>query len=201
MVFGTRPEAIKMAHLVHALTDDKRFDAKLCVTAQHRGMLDQGLALFEIKLDFDLDIMSSGQNLFEVTSRILIGMKGVLEDYRSDVVLVHGDTSTTFAAALVAYYLQIPLGHVEAVRTGNLYSPWPEEANRKLTGAITRHHFAPNGSARNNLKAESVSDRHIVVTGNTVIDALFWVRDKIDQDLKLTGDLARQYPFLEQDKN
>jgi len=201
VVFGTRPEAIKMAPLVHALADDKRFDSKVCVTAQHREMLDQVLDLFEIKPDFDLDIMSPGQSLFEVTSRILNGMKDVLEGFKPDVVLVHGDTATTFAAALAAYYQQIPVGHVEAgLRTGDLYSPWPEEANRKLTGAITYYHFAPTETSRNNLRDESVPEEHITVTGNTVIDTLFWVRDKIDKAPKLASELASQYSFLDQNR-
>ena len=201
IVFGTRPEAIKMSPLVHALAGDKRFDSKLCVTAQHREMLDQVLDMFEIKPDFDLDIMSPGQTLSDVTSRILNGMEDVLENFKPDVLLVHGDTATTFAAALAAYYQQIPVGHVEAgLRTGNLYSPWPEEANRKLTGAITRYHFAPTETARINLRAESVPDEHITVTGNTVIDALFWVLDKIDQDSRIASQLASLYPFLDQDR-
>lgn len=201
VVFGTRPEAIKMAPLVHALADDGRFDSKVCVTAQHREMLDQVLELFEIKPDFDLDIMSPGQSLFEVTGRILQGMKDVLESFMPDVVLVHGDTATTFAAALAAYYQQIPVGHVEAgLRTGNLYSPWPEEANRKLTGAITRYHFAPTETSHKNLVGESVPQEHITITGNTVIDALFWVQDKIDRDPQLAADLASPYPFLDSEK-
>jgi len=201
VVFGTRPEAIKMAPLVHALKGDKRFDVKLCVTAQHREMLDQVLNLFEIKPDFDLDIMSAGQTLSDVTIRILSGMRDVLQDFKPDLLLVHGDTATTFAASLAAYYQQIPVGHVEAgLRTGNLYSPWPEEANRKLTGAITRYHFAPTETARINLRAESVPVEYITVTGNTVIDALFWVQEKIDQNPRVASQLASRYPFLDQDK-
>ncbi len=200
-VFGTRPEAIKMAPLVLALEQDARFEAKVCVTAQHREMLDQVLDLFDIQPDFDLDIMSPGQSLFEITARILQGLKSVLESFQPDVVLVHGDTSTTFAAALAAYYLQIPVGHVEAgLRTGNLYSPWPEEGNRKLTGAITRFHFAPTEISRNNLLTEAVEATDISITGNTVIDALFWVRDKISQDINLSSQLASAYPFLDEDK-
>ncbi|MBM5080157.1 UDP-N-acetylglucosamine 2-epimerase (non-hydrolyzing), partial [Vibrio parahaemolyticus] len=142
-VFGTRPEAIKMAPLVHALAVDERFDAKCCVTAQHREMLDQVLELFEIKPDYDLNLMKVGQSLNDVTARILLEIKPVLQDFKPDVVLVHGDTATTFAATLAAYYEQIPVGHVEAgLRTGNIYSPWPEEANRKLTGVLTQYNFA-----------------------------------------------------------
>ena len=201
VTFGTRPEAIKMAPLVLALAADDRFDAKVCVTAQHREMLDQVLELFAITPDFDLDIMSPGQSLFEITARILQGMKTVLEQFKPDVVLVHGDTSTTFAAALAAYYLQIPVGHVEAgLRTGNLYSPWPEEGNRKLTGAITRYHFAPTGISQQNLLAEGVDAATIAVTGNTVIDALFWVRDKIEQNKALADNLSANYPFLSAEK-
>ena len=200
-VFGTRPEAIKMAPLVHALDQDERFESKVCVTAQHREMLDQVLDLFEISPDFDLDIMSPGQSLYQVTSRILEGMEKVLKEFAPDVVLVHGDTATTFATALAAYYQKIPVGHVEAgLRTGNLNSPWPEEANRKLTGAITRYHFAPTKTSQKNLRAESVPESHITVTGNTVIDALFWVRDKLSQDKELSSQLASQYPFLNKDK-
>jgi UDP-N-acetylglucosamine 2-epimerase (non-hydrolysing) len=200
-VFGTRPEAIKMAPLVLALEQDARFESKVCVTAQHREMLDQVLDLFDIQADFDLDIMSPGQSLFEITGRILQGLKSVLEAFQPDVVLVHGDTSTTFAAALAAYYLQIPVGHVEAgLRTGNLYSPWPEEGNRKLTGAITRFHFAPTEISRNNLLTEAIAAENISITGNTVIDALFWVRDKISQDINLSSQLASAYPFLDEGK-
>lgn len=200
-VFGTRPEAIKMAPLVHALDQDERFEAKVCVTAQHREMLDQVLELFEINPDFDLDIMSPGQSLYQVTSRILENLEDVLKSFCPDVVLVHGDTATTFATALAAYYQKIPVGHVEAgLRTGNLNSPWPEEANRKLTGAITRYHFAPTNTSHENLRAESVPEENITVTGNTVIDALFWVRDKINQEKCLGRQLASQYPFLNKDK-
>lgn len=201
VTFGTRPEAIKMAPLVLALAADDRFDAKVCVTAQHREMLDQVLELFAITPDFDLDIMSPAQSLFEITARILQGMKTVLEQFKPDVVLVHGDTSTTSAAALAAYYLQIPVGHVEAgLRTGNLYSPWPEEGNRKLTGAITRYHFAATAISQQNLLAEGVDAATIAVTGNTVIDALFWVRDKIEQDKVLADNLSANYPFLSAEK-
>ncbi|MBR9829271.1 MAG: UDP-N-acetylglucosamine 2-epimerase (non-hydrolyzing) [Oceanospirillales bacterium] len=200
-VFGTRPEAIKMAPLVHALAADERFDASVCVTAQHREMLDQVLSLFEITPDYDLNIMTPGQSLNDITTAILTGMKPVLEDFKPDVVLVHGDTATTFATALAAYYQQIPVGHVEAgLRTGNIYSPWPEEANRKLTSAITRYHFAPTATSKSNLLTENVSADLISVTGNTVIDALLWVRDKIDQDVTLKTELAAGYPMLDPDK-
>ena len=200
-VFGTRPEAIKMAPLVHALSGDLRFEAKVCVTAQHREMLDQVLELFEIVPDYDLNIMKSGQGLNDITTAILNGLKPVLEDFKPDVVLVHGDTATTLAAALAAYYQQIPVGHVEAgLRTGNIYSPWPEEGNRKLTTAITQYHFAPTKNSEDNLLIENVSARDISITGNTVIDALLWVRDKIEQDHKLKAGLAARYPMLDSSK-
>ncbi len=200
-VFGTRPEAIKMAPLVHSLAADKRFDAKVCVTAQHREMLDQVLDLFEITPDFDLNIMKPGQSLNDVTTAILTGMKPVLEEFQPDVVLVHGDTATTFATALAAYYQQIPVGHVEAgLRTGNIYSPWPEEANRKLTGTITRYHLAPTATSKANLLAENIAESDVTVTGNTVIDALFWVRDKIEQNVALKEELTAQYPMIDPDK-
>jgi UDP-N-acetylglucosamine 2-epimerase (non-hydrolysing) len=200
-VFGTRPEAIKMAPLVHALAVDNRFDSKVCVTAQHREMLDQVLDLFEIEPDFDLNIMKAGQTLNDVTTSILVGLKPVLESFKPDVVLVHGDTATTFAAALAAYYQQIKVGHVEAgLRTGNIYSPWPEEANRKLTSAITNYHFAPTAGSKENLLKEGVAESDITVTGNTVIDALFWVRKKLQEDQSLTVSLAADFDFLDPDK-
>jgi UDP-N-acetylglucosamine 2-epimerase (non-hydrolysing) len=201
MVFGTRPEAIKMAPLVHAFAADNRFDSKVCVTAQHREMLDQVLDLFEIEPDFDLNIMKAGQTLNDVTTSILVGLKPVLESFKPDVVLVHGDTATTFAAALAAYYQQIRVGHVEAgLRTGNIYSPWPEEANRKLTSAITNYHFAPTAGSKENLLKEGVAESDITVTGNTVIDALFWVREKLQEDKSLAVSLAANFDFLIPDK-
>ena len=200
-VFGTRPEAIKMAPLVHALAADLSFDSKVCVTAQHREMLDQVLDLFEIVPDFDLNIMKSGQTLNDVTTSVLVGLKPILELFKPDVVLVHGDTATTFAAALAAYYQQIKVGHVEAgLRTGNIYSPWPEEANRKLTSAITNYHFAPTAGSKENLLKEGVEESAITVTGNTVIDALFWVRKKLQQDKSLAVSLAANFEFLDPDK-
>lgn len=200
-VFGTRPEAIKMAPLVHALAVDDRFEAKCCVTAQHREMLDQVLELFEIKPDYDLNVMKAGQSLNDVTVRILVELKPVLQDFKPDVVLVHGDTATTFAASLAAYYEQIEVGHVEAgLRTGNIYSPWPEEANRKLTGALTKYHFAPTETSQNNLLKENTNSADISITGNTVIDALLMVKDKIDNDAALNEQLAAQFPMLKEDK-
>jgi UDP-N-acetylglucosamine 2-epimerase (non-hydrolysing) len=197
-VFGTRPEAIKMAPLVHALEADSRFDAKVCVTAQHREMLDHVLELFEIKPDSDLNIMKPGQTLNDVTTSILIGLKPILEDFKPDVVLVHGDTATTFAASLAAYYQQIKVGHVEAgLRTGNIYSPWPEEGNRKLTSVITNYHFAPTAGSRQNLLNEGVLPDDITVTGNTVIDALFWVREKLQHDVSLIEELGSSFDYLD----
>ncbi|WP_318474735.1 non-hydrolyzing UDP-N-acetylglucosamine 2-epimerase [Photobacterium leiognathi] len=200
-VFGTRPEAIKMAPLVHALANDERFEAKVCVTAQHREMLDQVLELFDITPDYDLNLMKAGQTLSDVTAKILLELKPVLQEFKPDVVLVHGDTATTFAASLAAYYEQIAVGHVEAgLRTGNIYSPWPEEANRKLTGALTKYHFAPTEISKANLLKENYSEDNIFVTGNTVIDALLMVKEKIDTDLDLKTTLASQFPFLDESK-
>jgi UDP-N-acetylglucosamine 2-epimerase (non-hydrolysing) len=198
-VFGTRPEAIKMAPLVHALANDPRFDAKVCVTAQHREMLDQVLDLFEITPDYDLNLMKPGQTLNDVTARILLELKPVLQEFKPDVVLVHGDTATTFAASLAAYYEQISVGHVEAgLRTGNVYSPWPEEGNRKLTGALTKYHFAPTVTSQQNLLDENYAQENIVVTGNTVIDALLMIKEKIDNDVNLNSTLVASFPMLEE---
>ncbi|KHN55848.1 non-hydrolyzing UDP-N-acetylglucosamine 2-epimerase [Pectobacterium fontis] len=200
-VFGTRPEAIKMAPLVHALAQDGAFESRICVTAQHREMLDQVLHLFDIKPDYDLNIMRPGQGLSEISCRILSGLEPVLTEFKPDLVLVHGDTTTTLATSLAAFYQRIPVGHVEAgLRTGNLYSPWPEEANRKLTGHLAMYHFAPTENSRQNLLREHLSDRHIVVTGNTVIDALFWVRDRILGDAALRHSLDEKYAFLDDNK-
>jgi len=196
-VFGTRPEAIKMAPLVHALAKDPHFEAKVCVTAQHREMLDQVLKLFSIAPEYDLNIMQPGQGLTEITCRILEGLKPVLESFKPDVVLVHGDTTTTMAASLAAFYQRIPVGHVEAgLRTGDLSSPWPEEGNRTLTGHLATYHFAPTETSRQNLLRENIADNRITVTGNTVIDALFWVRDRVLSDEALHNELTQRYPFL-----
>nr|WP_237067329.1 UDP-N-acetylglucosamine 2-epimerase (non-hydrolyzing) [Microbulbifer guangxiensis] len=201
MVFGTRPEAIKMAPLVRTLRQDDRFSVRVCVTGQHREMLDQVLALFEIEPDYDLNIMQKGQDLYQVTARVLLGMREVLDDFLPDKVFVHGDTTTTLAASLAAYYRQIPVAHVEAgLRTGNIYSPWPEEANRRLTGAIAQHHFAPTELSRENLVNESVPGDSIQVTGNTVVDALLEVVERIEQSETLSRKLADQFPFLDKDK-
>lgn len=187
LVFGTRPEAIKMAPLVKEFQKQaETFETIVCVTGQHREMLDQVLDIFDIRPDYDLDIMKQGQDLYDVTARVLTGMRDVLKKSRPDVVLVHGDTTTSTAAALAAFYQQIPVGHVEAgLRTHNIYSPWPEEMNRQITGRIATYHFAPTPLSRSNLLAEGVKETDITVTGNTVIDALYMVVDKIKKDEQL----------------
>ena len=191
LVFGTRPEAIKMAPLVKEFEKyPNDFQTIVCVTGQHREMLDQVLNLFEIKPHYDLNIMKQGQDLYDVTARVLVGMRDVLKEAQPDVVLVHGDTTTSTAAALAAFYQQIPVGHVEAgLRTHNIYSPWPEEMNRLITGRIATYHFSPTQLSRQNLLNENVSDESIVVTGNSVIDALYWVVDKIKNDEALNHEL------------
>jgi UDP-N-acetylglucosamine 2-epimerase len=200
IVFGTRPEAIKMAPVVAALRRSDRLDVKLCVTAQHRQILDQVLELFEIVSDFDLDIMQPNQTLDQLTARILTGMGGVLDTVKPDVVLVHGDTTTTLATSLAAFYRQIPVGHVEAgLRSGSLYAPWPEEMNRRVTTLATRYHFAPTAQARANLLAEGIDAAFIHVTGNTVIDALLEMRGRIDASAERRAALAKRFPFVGQD--
>ena len=193
LVFGTRPEAIKMAPLVKEFQKHPdKFQTIVCVTGQHRQMLDQVLGLFEIKPDYDLNIMKQGQDLYDVTARVLTGMRDVLKETQPDVVLVHGDTTTSTAAALAAFYQQIPVGHVEAgLRTHNIYSPWPEEMNRQITGRIAEYDFAPTPLSRANLLAEGVEEKKITVTGNTVIDALYWVVDKIKNTPSLNEELTR----------
>jgi UDP-N-acetylglucosamine 2-epimerase (non-hydrolysing) len=195
-VFGTRPEAIKMAPLVKAL-EKEAWDSRVCVTAQHREMLGQVLDLFQITPDYDLDIMKQRQDLYDVTTAILNKIKDVLRTFKPDIVLVHGDTTTTFVISLAAFYEQIPIGHVEAgLRTGNLYSPWPEEANRKLTGALATIHFAPTERSRQNLLREGADPVSIQVTGNTVIDALQWVVDKLEKSNEELVKLENQFKFL-----
>ena len=193
LVFGTRPEAIKMAPLVHEFKKHPgQFKTLVCVTGQHREMLDQVLDLFQIVPDVDLNIMKSGQDLYDVTSRVLVGMRDVLKRLAPDVVLVHGDTTTSMAAALAAFYQQIPVGHVEAgLRTGDIYSPWPEEMNRLMTGRIATYHFAPTPLSKQNLLKENVNAERIVVTGNTVIDALLWVVNKIQSEQGLRDSLQK----------
>ena len=191
LVFGTRPEAIKMAPLVKEFEKHAdEFKTIVCVTGQHRQMLDQVLDLFEISPDYDLNIMQQGQDLYDVTARVLVGMRDVLKEVQPDVVLVHGDTTTSTAAALAAFYQQIPVGHVEAgLRTHNIYSPWPEEMNRQITGRIAAYNFAPTPLSKQNLLREAVNEDSIIVTGNSVIDALYWVVDKIKADKSLSAEL------------
>ena len=202
LVFGTRPEAIKMAPLALQLKDnDESFETKVCVTGQHRQMLDQVLELFNLTPDFDLNLMKPGQTLSDVTSGVLKGLEVVFEEWLPDVVLVHGDTATTFAASLAAYYHKVKIGHVEAgLRTGDIYSPWPEEANRKLTGALANYHFAPTQSSYNNLIKENINPENITITGNTVIDALFKVKEKVETDYKIIADFKAQFSFLDESK-
>ena len=190
LVFGTRPEAIKMAPLVKAFENEPTIESKVCVTAQHREMLDQVLEMFDIKPDYDLNIMKPGQDLFDVTSNVLLGLKDVLNDFSPDVVLVHGDTTTTSSASLASFYNKIKVGHVEAgLRTGDMYSPWPEEANRQITGVLANYHFAPTTTSANNLLKENKNPNDIVVTGNTVIDALFLALDKIEKNDELKSKI------------
>lgn len=202
LVFGTRPEAIKMAPLAIKLKSlNNDFDIKVCVTGQHREMLDQVLKLFELKPDFDLNLMRSNQTLADVTSGVLKGLESVFESWTPDIVLVHGDTATTFATSLAAYYHKIEVGHVEAgLRTGNIYSPWPEEANRKLTGILTTYHFAPTQNSFDNLIKENTDPSSITITGNTVIDALLTVRDKILNDSKLAADFKHKFNMIDDTK-
>lgn len=201
VVFGTRPEAIKMAPVVRALAKVDGVEAKVCVTAQHREMLDQVLALFKIQPEFDLNTMKRGQDLTDITCSVLGGMRGVFRSWRPDQVLVHGDTTTTLATSLAAFYEKIPVGHVEAgLRTGNMYSPWPEEINRRVASAIATVHFAPTPTAKANLVREGISERSIVVTGNTVIDALLEVARLIRGDPTLVNKLAQRFRFLDETK-
>ncbi|MEH0760556.1 UDP-N-acetylglucosamine 2-epimerase (non-hydrolyzing) [Vibrio sp. 16] len=200
-VFGTRPEAIKMAPLVKELEVTAGIEAKVCVTAQHREMLDQVLDLFDIKPDFDLNIMKPGQSLNDVTTKILLGLRPVLQEFKPDMVLVHGDTATTLSASLAAYYEQIAVGHVEAgLRTDNIYSPWPEEGNRKLTGALSTLHFAPTQGSARNLYAENVEQTSVSITGNTVIDALMLIKHRLREDVDLIETLEHVFPILDPSK-
>ena len=192
LVFGTRPEAIKMAPLVKRFQEDSEFQTIVCVTAQHREMLDQVLDIFDIKPDYDLNIMKQGQDLYDITSRVMLGLRDVLDEINPDFVLVHGDTTTSTAAALAAFYKQIPVVHVEAgLRTNNIYSPWPEEMNRRITGRIATYHLTPTELSRQNLLKENVDNQNIVITGNTVIDALLWVVNKIKEDDNLATTLQK----------
>lgn len=200
-VFGTRPEAIKMSPLVAMLCADSAFETKVCVTAQHRQLLDQVLEMFDIQPDFDLNIMKSGQDLNDITAEILLNLKPVLADFSPDIVLVHGDTTTAFAVTLACYYQKIPVAHIEAgLRTGNLFAPFPEEANRHLTSVLARYHFAPTWQAKQNLLAENIPEERIWVTGNTVIDTLLNGVKKIRENPPLAQQLAQSYPFLDEQK-
>ena len=199
LVFGTRPEAIKMAPVHRALVQDPRFRVRVCVTAQHREMLDQVLELFGIEPEYDLDLMRPGQDLSTITGSVLEGLKGVLEEAAPDYVLVHGDTTTTMAASLAAYYARVPVGHVEAgLRTGDIYSPWPEEMNRRLTGSIATLHFAPTEAARANLLREGVDDARIAVTGNTVIDALLTMVERAREGGE--GEFSERFEGIDLDR-
>ncbi len=202
LVFGTRPEAIKMAPLALQLKQQEAsFETKVCVTGQHRQMLDQVLELFNLTPNFDLNLMKPGQTLSDITSGVLKGLEQVFAEWTPDVVLVHGDTATTFAASLAAYYHKIAVGHVEAgLRTGDIYSPWPEEANRKLTGALTTYHFAPTQSSYNNLIKENIDPTNITITGNTVIDALLTVKEKVETDQAIITQFEQQFDFLDPTK-
>ncbi|HEE5405127.1 UDP-N-acetylglucosamine 2-epimerase [Acinetobacter baumannii] len=206
IVFGTRPEAIKMAPLVKEFQKDtNNFETKVCVTAQHRQMLDQVLEIFDIKPDYDLNIMKPGQDLYDITSNVLIGMKSVLNDFEPDVVLVHGDTTTTLSASLAAFYAKIKVGHVEAgLRTNDIYSPWPEEGNRQLTGILANYHFAPTQQSEENLLKEGKKQQDIYVTGNTVIDALMYVLQRIENQPtlkeKIKSKISKQYQLDEERK-
>lgn len=202
LVFGTRPEAIKMAPLALQLKENQDFfETKVCVTGQHREMLDQVLALFQLKPDFDLNLMKAGQTLSDITSGVLKGLEGVFAEWLPDIVLVHGDTATTFAASLAAYYHKIKIGHVEAgLRTGDIYSPWPEEGNRKLTGTLASYHFAPTQSSYNNLIKENIDPSTIVITGNTVIDALLTVKEKVETDQNIVQQFEQKFNFLDKSK-
>ena len=198
LVFGTRPEAIKMSPLVKEFQKyPEKFETIVCVTGQHREMLDQVLRIFDIQPDYDLNIMKQGQDLYDVTARVLTGMRDVLKETRPDIVLVHGDTTTSTAAALAAFYQQIPVGHIEAgLRTHNIYSPWPEEVNRQITGRIATYHFAPTSLSKDNLLQEGISGEQIIVTGNTVIDALYMVVEKIKNDGILSCELEKISLFV-----
>lgn len=205
VVFGTRPEAIKMAPVIRSLIEynqaGNRLDVRVCVTAQHRQMLDQVLDLFNIKPDFDLNIMKEGQDLTDITARVLVGLRQIFRDFKPDIVVVHGDTTTTFAASLAAYYERIHVAHVEAgLRTGDIYSPWPEELNRRLTGAIAKLHFAPTDNALENLIREGVEKSLIYVTGNTVIDSLLSVVNRLNKDESLRSLYEEKFSYLDQSK-
>lgn len=194
IVFGTRPEAIKMAPLVKEFEKHKKdFNVRVCVTAQHRSMLDQVLSIFKIRVHYDLNIMKPNQDLYDITSSVLLKMREVIRDFKPDIVFVHGDTTTTSTTSLSAFYEKIPVAHIEAgLRTGNIYSPWPEEMNRKITGVITRYHFSPTATSKQNLLNENVPKGHIFVTGNTVIDALYMIVKRIKSDNTLCSKIEKE---------
>ncbi|MBF0265657.1 MAG: UDP-N-acetylglucosamine 2-epimerase (non-hydrolyzing) [Gammaproteobacteria bacterium] len=201
IVFGTRPEAIKMAPLVNKLKQNESFNVAVCVTAQHREMLDQVLSLFNIEPEYDLNIMKAGQSLADITAKVLNGLQKVIQDFKPDKLFVHGDTTTTFSASLAAFYEQVAVCHVEAgLRTGNLYSPWPEEANRRLTSVLTELHFAPTKLSKENLLKENIDESKIIITGNTVIDALLEVRDKITNNKELQEQYKNEFSFINTEK-
>ena len=201
VVCGTRPEAVKMAPLCKALESSENIDFRLCLTAQHREMLDQVVSLFGLDVAYDLNLMKPGQNLTDITCAALTELRPVITDFKPDRILVHGDTTTTLAASLAAFYAQVPVGHVEAgLRTNNLRSPWPEEGNRQLTGRIADKHYAPTQWAKDNLLREGVPENRIIVTGNTVIDALLQVVNRLENDTKLHAELELRFPFLQREK-
>lgn len=201
LVFGTRPEAIKMAPLIHILKENSFFNVKVCVTAQHREMLDQVLDLFEIQPDYDLNLMAPNQTLESLTAKIMVDFSEVLDIEKPDLVLVHGDVTTGVASAMASFYKKIPVGHIEAgLRTGDIFAPWPEEMNRRLIGQMAAYHFAPTETARNNLLKENIPEDNIFVTGNSVIDALLYISEKIKNDLTLQNELSQKFSFLNKDK-
>lgn len=201
MVFGTRPEAIKMAPLIKEIHKETSFDLKVCVTAQHREMLDQVLQLFDIVPDYDLNIMRVGQSIEEINTKIINELKEIFTNFIPDLTIVHGDTSTTFSAAFASFLNRVPVAHVEAgLRTGNIYSPWPEEANRKLTSVITKYHFCPTELSKKNLTNEGVNEESILVTGNTVIDALLMAKDKMDSEKEKKLNFSRNFSFIDKNK-
>jgi len=201
IVFGTRPEAIKLAVLIKALHGDKRFDIKVCITAQHRSMLDDVLELFEINPDYDLNVMETKISLNNTMIKILSGLDNIFQKFAPDLVLIQGDTTTVLTAALASYYRQIPIAHIEAgLRTDNIYSPWPEEGNRKMVSTIAQYHFAPTISAQKNLLNENINSNNIFVTGNTVIDSLFWVKNKLQKDNNLKEKLNKDFSFIDPNK-
>ncbi len=197
LIFGTRPEAIKMAPIIFSLKKDTNFNIKVCITAQHRNLLDQVIEIFDITVDYDLDIMIPGQNLHQITTKILLGLNNIFNDDKPDLVLVHGDTSTAFAASLACFYNKIKIGHIEAgLRTGDIYSPFPEEANRKMISVLTNFHFCPTESSKNNLLFENYPNDNIFVTGNTVIDALFMAKSKIENDKNLLKSITEKFNYI-----